>query len=244
MHKLYVVGIGPGNEDGMTLRARRILNECGIIAGYKTYIDLVRPIFKDEKTYIETGMRQEKERCKMALDAARKGDTPVCIICSGDACVYGMAGLVFELSSQYEDVEIEVIPGVTAALSGSALLGAAIGHDLAVISLSDLLTPHEVIEKRLRAAGEGDFAISLYNPASKTRKDHLRWACELLLEYRSPDTVCGLVRNIGREGESVRVMTLASLKDAEADMFTTVFIGNSATVNMDGRMVTPRGYDL
>ncbi|MBR5360750.1 MAG: precorrin-3B C(17)-methyltransferase [Lachnospiraceae bacterium] len=242
MGKLYVTGIGPGNEDGMTIRARRVLDECRIIAGYRTYIELVRPMLSYDKEYVETGMRQEVERCRKALELASSRNEDVAMVCSGDACIYGMAGIIFELSPEYPDVEIEVIPGVTAALSGSALLGAAAGHDLAIISLSDLLTPYEAIENRLRAAAEGDFVISLYNPASKARRDHLARACELLLEYRDKDTVCGLVRNIGREGESMRVMTLDELKDVQADMFTTVFIGNSRTKNINGNMVTPRGY--
>ena len=154
-----------------------------------------------------------------------------------------MAGVVLELAQKYPDVEVEIIPGVTAALSGSALLGAAVGHDCAIISLSDLLTPYEVIEKRLRAAAEGDFVICLYNPGSKTRTVHLKKACELLLKYKDKDTVCGCVRNIGREGESVNIMTLERLKDLHADMFTTVFIGSSMTKNIEGRMVTPRGYN-
>ena len=244
MGKLYVVGIGPGSEDGMTIRARRVLDKCRIIAGYKTYIELVKPMLSDNKEYVETGMRQEIERCRKALDIAMSGNEDVAMICSGDACIYGMAGIIFELSAEYPGVETEVIPGVTAALSGSALLGAAAGHDLAIISLSDLLTPNEIIEKRLRAAAEGDFVISLYNPASKTRTGHLKKACELLLEYRDKDTVCGLVRNIGREGESMSIMALEKLRDVQADMFTTIFIGNSRTRIINGHMVTPRGYTV
>ena len=243
-HKLYVVGIGPGDEKGMTIRAREVLDECRIIAGYKTYIDLVKPMLSDEKEYIETGMRAEEERCRMALEAASEGRGDVCMICSGDAGIYGMAGLIYELARDYPKVEISVVPGVTAALSGSALLGAAAGHDLAIISLSDLLTPRELIEKRLKAAAEGDFVIVLYNPASKKRADYLKWACEIVGRVRRADTVCGYVRNIGRAGEEVVVTSLKELGEAKADMFTTVFIGNSMTENIDGHMVTPRGYKL
>lgn len=243
-HKLYVVGIGPGDEKGMTIRAREVLDECRIIAGYKTYIDLVKPMLSDDKEYIETGMRAEEERCRMALEAAAEGRGDVCMICSGDAGIYGMAGIIYELSRDYPKVEISVVPGVTAALSGSALLGAAAGHDLAIISLSDLLTPGELIEKRLKAAAEGDFVIVLYNPASKKRTDYLKWACEIVGRVRRADTVCGYVRNIGRAGEEVVVTSLKELGEAKADMFTTVFIGNSMTVNIDGHMVTPRGYKL
>lgn len=244
MNKLYVVGIGPGDEKGMTIRAREVLDECRIIAGYKTYTDLVKPFVGGDKEFIETGMHSEKERCLMALDAAGSGKGPVCMICSGDAGIYGMAGLIYELAAGYPDVSIEVIPGVTAALSGSALLGAAAGHDLAIISLSDLLTPWEVIEKRLRAAAEGDFVIVLYNPASRKRADYLMRACEIVGTIKSGDTVCGYVRNIGRSGEEFTVTTLKELRETAADMFTTVFIGNRETKNINGHMVTPRGYML
>ena len=243
MGKLYVVGIGPGNEEGMTIQARRILDECRIIVGYKTYIGLVRPFLKD-KEYIETGMREEAARCRMALERAAGSDEPVCMICSGDAGIYGMAGIVLELAPEYPGAEIEVIPGVTAAMSGSALLGAAVGHDSAIISLSDLLTPWEVIEKRLKCAAEGDFVICLYNPASRNRAGYLKRACDIVLEYRDERTVCGYVKNIGRDGESFTVLTLGELKDTEADMFTTVFIGSSRTKEIAGRMVAPRGYEL
>ncbi len=242
MGRLYVVGIGPGNEEGMTIRARKILDECRVIAGYGTYTALVKPFLSDDKEYIETGMRAEEERCRMALEAANDGD--VCMICSGDACIYGMAGLLFELSPEYPGVTIEVIPGVTAALSGSAILGAPAGHDLAIISLSDLLTPWEVIEKRLEAAAAGDFVICLYNPSSKKRRDHLKKACDIVSRHRSPETVCGYVRNIGRDGESYTITTLKALADEEVDMFTTVFIGSLSTVRIGDRMVTPRGYRL
>ncbi len=243
-NRLYVVGIGPGDEDGMTVRARKILDECRVIAGYKTYIDLVRPFMPEDKEYIETGMRAEEERCRLAFEAALEGRGPVCMICSGDAGIYGMAGIIYELTEDYPEVSVEVVPGVTAALSGSALLGAAVGHDCAIISLSDLLTPWELIEKRLNAAAEGDFVIVLYNPASRKRTDYLKKACEIVGRVRSADTVCGYVKNIGRDGESVIVTDLQDLADADADMFTTVFIGNSMTRNIDGKMVTPRGYKL
>lgn len=244
MNRLYVVGIGPGDEKGMTIRAREVLDECRVIAGYKTYIDLVRPFMPKNKEYIETGMRAEKERCLMALEAAHTGKGPVCMICSGDAGIYGMAGIIYKLARDYPDVTVEVIPGVTAALSGSALLGAAVSHDCAIISLSDLLTPWDLIEKRIRAAAEGDFVIVLYNPASKKRADYLKKACDIVLEARRPDTVCGYARNIGRQGETIRVTRLDELRNEPVDMFTTVFIGNSMTEEIDGQMVTPRGYEL
>ena len=241
MKKIYVVGIGPGAQDDMTIRAYEALESADVIAGYEVYIELIRPLFP-HKEYLSTPMRREAERCQMALDAAENGST-VALVCSGDAGVYGMAGLMLELSEN-RGVEIEIIPGVTAALSGAALLGAPLGHDFAVISLSDLLTPWEKIEARLEAAAKADLCIAIYNPASKKRADYLQRACDILLRCVSPDTVCGMTKNIAREGEQVSVMTLAQLAQAEADMFTTVFIGNSATCLSNGRMVTPRGYKL
>ena len=239
LNKLYVVGIGPGAPEDMTLRAKNALEDAQVIAGYGVYVDLVRPMFP-EKEYLTTAMRRESERCRMAIDAACGGKT-VDMISSGDAGVYGMAGLIYELA-QGRDLEIEVVPGVTAALSGGAVLGAPLTHDFAVISLSDLLTPWEKIEKRLEMAAAADFCIALYNPSSIRRADHLRRACEILLRHASPETVCGAVRNIGREGERMELMTLEEMKNYSADMFTTVFVGNSQTRVIDGRMVTPRGY--
>lgn len=239
LNKLYVVGIGPGAPEDMTLRARSALEDAQVIAGYGVYVDLVKPMFP-EKEYLTTAMRKESERCRMAIEAACEGKT-VAMISSGDAGVYGMAGLIYELS-QGRNLQIEVVPGVTAALSGAAVLGAPLTHDFAVISLSDLLTPWEKIERRLEMAAAADFCIAIYNPSSIRRADHLRRACEILMRYASPDTVCGAVRNIGREGERTELMTLSEMKDYAADMFTTIFIGNSQTRVIDGRMVTPRGY--
>ena len=240
MNKIYIVGIGPGEYGQMTGKAVKALAESDVIAGYTVYVDLVQEFFP-EKKFITTPMRRERERCVMAFQEASKGLT-VAMVCSGDAGVYGMAGLIFELSPEFPDTQIEVVPGVTSALSGAALLGAPLGHDFCVISLSDLLTPWELIEKRLLAAAEADFAICLYNPASKKRKDYLKKACELILRYRSPETVCGYARNIGREGQEMGLLTLEQLREFDADMFTTVFIGNSQTVRIGERMVTPRGY--
>ena len=239
LNKLYVVGIGPGAPEEMTLRARKALEAAQVIAGYGVYVDLVKPMFPD-KEYPTTAMRKETERCRMAIEAACEGKT-VAMISSGDAGVYGMAGLIYELAEGRE-LQIEVVPGVTAALSGAAVLGAPLTHDFAVISLSDLLTPWEKIERRLEMAAAADFCIAIYNPSSIRRADHLRRACEILMRYASPDTVCGAVRSIGREGERMELMTLDALKDYAADMFTTIFVGNSQTQVIDGRMVTPRGY--
>lgn len=237
MSKLYVVGIGPGNPDSMTFRAKQAIDTAEVIAGYSTYIDLIRPLFPN-KEYLVTAMRQETARCQMAIECAKT--RPTAMVSSGDAGVYGMASLLFELAEG--QVDIEVIPGVTAALSGAACLGAPLGHDFAVISLSDLLTPWETIEKRLRLAAQADFCIAIYNPASHKRADYLRRASGILLECASGDTICGVVRNIERDGEECHILTLKELADFPADMFTTVFIGNSKTRVIAGHMVTPRGY--
>lgn len=239
MNKLFLVGIGPGSADGMTQAAKAALEQSEVLCGYTVYLDLVRQQYPDKETYT-TPMTRELERCRWAIDRAAEGKT-VAMLCSGDAGVYGMAGPVLELA-EGKAIEIEVVPGVTAALSGAAILGAPLMHDFCVISLSDLLTPWEVIERRLRCAAAGDFSIALYNPRSKKRPDHLRRACEILLEEKSPDTVCGWVKNIGRPGQCHGLATLKDLGSLELDMFTTVFIGASTTKNMDGRMVTPRGY--
>ena len=238
--QLIVVGIGPGAMDKMTFEAYRAMEECDVIAGYHVYVDLVRDSFPDKK-FVTTTMRRETERCVQALEEAASGQK-VAFICSGDAGVYGLAGLIWEVAQDYPDVEIDVIPGVTAALSGAACLGAPLIHDFALISLSDLMTPWEKIEKRLRMAAEGDFAIVLYNPSSHRRKEHLQKACDILLETLPGTRVCGTVRNIGREGEETRIYTLEELRNVHVDMFTTVFIGNSSTKRIGDKMVTPRGY--
>ena len=240
--KIYVVGIGPGNADDMTVRARRVLENCDIIAGYKTYTDLVRDLFPDKEFY-ENGMRGEKERCEKCVEFALQGKT-VALICSGDSGVYGMASPLLEIAALKGFDNVEVVPGVTAALSGSAVLGAPLSHDFCIISLSDLLTPWEVIERRLIKAAEGDFCMAIYNPSSKKRSDYLKRACEILATVLSGDTSCGYVRNIGRDGMEKKVCTLSSLADENVDMFVTVFIGNSKTKITNGMMVTPRGYDI
>lgn len=240
MYKLYVAGFGPGNSEKMTIECRAAIERADIIVGYTAYVDLLRGDFPD-KEYLATPMMREVDRCRRALELASQGKC-VCVVCSGDGGVYGMASLVLELSIDFPEVDIEVIPGVTAALSGSALLGAPLSHDFAVISLSDLLTPWELIEKRLRAAAYADFAVCLYNPSSKKRHDYLKRACEIMLEEKPGDTVCAIAKNIGRDGESSEIMTLEQLRDKSVDMFTTVFIGNSRTMQIGGRMVTPRGY--
>lgn len=242
--KLYIVGFGPGKLEGMTIEAKNAIEASDIVIGYTVYVNIIKKYFP-KKEYFDTAMRQEKERVKKAIEICASGKDVV-LVCSGDSVVYGMAGLAYELLKETEShgVEIQVIAGVTAALSGSAVLGAPLTHDFCVISLSDLLTPWEKIEKRLEAAAIGDFAIAIYNPSSKKRADYLEKACNILLKYISENTVCGYVTNIGREGESFAICTLRELKNIRVDMFTTVFVGNSQTLNIDGHMVTPRGYRL
>ena len=242
MNKLYIVGLGPGGPEGMTAAARAAMEKADVLCGYTVYIDLVRPLYPDKEVYT-TPMTREIERCRRALEIAAAGRT-VAMVRSGDAGVYGMAGPIYQLAGEFPGVELEVVPGVTAATAGAAVLGAPLMHDFCVISLSDLLTPWPAIETRLRCAGQGDFAVCLYNPSSRKRADYLRRACDILLAAgKSPDTVCGWVRNIGRDGQESRVMTLAQLREESVDMFTTVFIGNAATRQLGDKMVTPRGYE-
>ena len=178
----------------------------------------------------------------MAVEAAVSGKTTA-VVCSGDSGIYGMAGLIYEVAQDYPPIDIEVVPGITAACGGAAVLGAPLTHDFAVISLSDLLTPWEKIERRLRAAAEADFVICLYNPRSRSRADMLRRACDILLSVKEGGTPCGYVKHIGREGQTSAVLSLSQLRDCEdVDMFTTVFIGNEQTKLLNGKLVTPRGY--
>ena len=240
MKKLWIIGLGPGGGEDLTGKARKALAESDVIVGYTVYIDLIRAEF-GHKELLTTPMRKEQERCEMAL-ALADTDKTVAMVCSGDPGVYGMAGLCYELSDQWPEVELSVLPGITAACGGAAVLGAPLMHDFCLISLSDLMTPWEKIEKRLRASAEADFVLCIYNPSSHKRKDYLARACAILLEAKSPDTPCGYVREIGRDGEAATVLPLGQLKDAQVDMFTTVFVGNSQTKVINGKLVTPRGY--
>ena len=235
-----VIGLGPGGGADLTGRARAALESCDLIVGYTAYVDLVKDDFPDKEVR-STGMRREVDRCRVAVEEALTGKE-VAMVCSGDSGVYGMAGLIFEVAQEYAPIDIEVVPGITAACGGAAVLGAPLTHDFAVVSLSDLLTPWETIEARLTAAAQADFVLCLYNPASRNRPDYLKRACDILLRYKDADTVCGTVRNIGRAGEKSQILTLAELRDAQVDMFTTVFVGSSKTKVIGGRMVTPRGY--
>lgn len=240
MNTIYVIGIGPGAYEKMTLEAVGLLEETDIIIGYTLYIDIIKEYFKD-KIYIDTPMRKEEERCRIAFEKAKEG-YKVALISSGDAGVYGMAVLMLAMSQEYEDCKVEVIPGVTAALAGAAVLGAPLTHDFAVISLSDLMTPWEKIEKRILLAAEADFVICIYNPASKKRREHLKKACDLLLLFKDKNTPCAVVKNIAREGEKCTIMPLKELRDYEADMFSTVYVGNAETKRVGERLLTPRGY--
>lgn len=242
MNKIYVVGIGPGEYEQMTIKAVKALEDCDVIIGYTVYVDLVKEHFPG-KEFLTTPMKREVERCELAFEKAAEGRTTA-MICSGDAGVYGMSGLMLEIGQRYPQVEVEMICGVTAAIGGASVLGAPLIHDFAVISLSDLLTPWEKIEQRLLAAAQADFVVCLYNPSSKKRHDYLQKACDLMMKYKSEDTVCGTVVNIGRDGEEGKLYTLKELRDIQVDMFTTVFVGNSQTRVVNGKMVTPRGYRI
>lgn len=243
---IYIVGIGPGKIEMMTGEAVCALKSCDVIVGYTTYAELLKEHFPG-KEFKTTPMRKEIERCKMCFDLALSGKTPA-MVCSGDAGVYGMAGPMLELKKsapEYKDVALKIIPGVTAANSGAAVLGAPLNNDYCVISLSDLLTPWEQIEKRLRAAVAGDFAIALYNPSSRARHDYLKKACMIMLDAGAgKKRACGCVKNIGREGTKSQVLTLGELLDTETDMFTTVFIGNSQSEIFENSIITKRGYKI
>ena len=233
MNQIYVVGIGPGKYEQMTIEAAQILEKVDVIVGYTVYVDLVKEHFP-KKEFLTTPMRQEQDRCKLAFEEAMTGKV-VALVCSGDAGVYGLSGLMLEIGREYPECNVEVIAGV---------LGAPLIHDFALISLSDLMTPWEKIEKRLRCAAAADFVMVLYNPSSKKRADYLQRACEIILSEQSEDTICATVENIGREGERAKILTLKELKEEKVNMFTTVFIGNSQTRVVGNQMVTPRGYQL
>lgn len=238
---VYVVGLGPGDPQFLTAQAKTALENADVLCGYTVYIDLIRSFYPEKEVHA-TGMTKEIDRCRWALETAQSGKT-VALVCSGDAGVYGMASPILELAPKYPSVEIEVIPGLTAALSGGAVLGAPLAHDFCVISLSDRLTPWEIIEKRLACAAMGDFCVAIYNPSSKGRPDYLQRAVRILLQNgKSEETVCGIVRNIGRERQQSEIITLRELENKQVDMFTTVYIGNKATKNIESKMVTPRGY--
>ena len=245
--RIFAVGLGPGNISNMTSHAVAVIGLCDVICGYDRYVELLGDMI-DGKQVVKTGMRGEMDRCREAIRLAGEGYN-VAVVCSGDAGVYGMAGLIYELLEERGDssasfVSVEVVLGITAALSGAALLGAPLMNDFAVISLSDQLTPREKIEKRISGVAASDMVMVFYNPMSHHRQDTLRDACDIILKYRPADTVCGWVKNVGRDGQEDEIITLKELRDKELDMLCTVFIGGSDTRVIDGRMVTVRGYDV
>lgn len=242
MEKLiYIVGMGPGDEKFMSMQARKAVEDSDIIVAYTLYAKLMKKIYP-QKSYMTTGMKAEIDRCRLCIELA-ESNKKVALICSGDPGVYGMASLMYELVEKDSGIELVVVPGITAACSGAAVLGAPLNHDFCVISLSDLLTPYELIVKRLKAAIEGDFVIVLYNPSSKSRADYLMRACEVMLEAGADKgRACGYVENIGREGTKAFVGTLEELRTKSVNMFTTVFIGNSESYIKNGKLITKRGY--
>ena len=240
--KLYAIGLGPGGADYLVPKAREAIRASDVIAGYTGYVKLISDLAHNKKI-IATGMAGEAERCEAAIAEALKGKQ-VCVVSSGDAGIYGMAGLLYELAEKYPEIEIEVIPGITAASSAAAILGSPLTNDFAVISLSDLLMPWDVIEKRLEACSMADMVLCLYNPQSKKRSDYLEKASAIALRHKAPETNCGYVRNAFRGDSESRICTLAELSNARVNMFTTVIIGNSDTRRINGKLVTVRGYKL
>ena len=240
---IYVIGIGPGCRDLMTQEAISAMEDAEVIVGYKTYIKLVEDFIKD-KEVVQNGMRKEVDRCQDAIDIAKTGKK-VAVISSGDAGIYGMAGLILELITKQElDIPVKVVPGVTASIGAAAVLGAPIMHDFCHISLSDLMTPWEVIEKRLRLAAEADFVICLYNPRSKGRSEHLANAFKIMGEFKDGSTPVGIVKDVGREDQEKFICTFVTMDFERVDMTTMVIIGNKSTYIHDDLMITPRGYTV
>ncbi len=243
MKRIDVVGFGPGDYEYMTLEAIHAIEDANLVVGYTTYIELLKTIFPD-KDYLATPMMGEVKRCQIALDEALKGKR-VALVSSGDSGIYGMAGIMLEIAQQCEEkIEVYVVAGVTAASAGAAMVGAPLMNDFAVVSMSDLMVPFEQIMKRVEHAAAGDFVICIYNPKSKKRVDHLKKAAELIMKYRSGETPVALMHQIGRKERHYEIVTLDKLAESDVDMFTTVIIGNSATKVAEGRMITPRGYQV
>ncbi len=235
---IYVVGIGPGSQDTMTYQAIEAIRKSDVIVGYKTYTDLIKDLIK-EKQVVSNGMKQEIDRVKKAVEISKKGKT-VAVISSGDAGVYGMAGLVLELS---EDEEVRIVSGVTASTAAAAVLGAPLMHDFCHISLSDLLTPLDLIYKRVALASEGDFVICIYNPRSKGRPDYLKSSFEIMKKYKSGSTPVGIVKNAGRENQKAQICTIDTIDYESVDMLSIVIVGNSSTYVKNNRIITKRGYE-
>ena len=241
--RLHVVGFGPGGKEHMTFKAAETIQNADIVTGYTAYVNMMKPIFPD-KEYKATGMMKEVDRCRMAIEDAMSGKD-VAMISSGDSGIYGMAGIIYQLADEMKaDIEIDTAPGMTAASTAASVLGAPLMHDLAIISLSDLMTPLDLIMKRVDCAGIGDMIVCLYNPKSKTRTEYLNQAQQILLKHRSAETPVGIVRNAGREDQRAQITTLGDLDKADVDMFSIVIIGNSQTYVSNGRMITPRGYRI
>jgi precorrin-3B C17-methyltransferase len=242
--RISVVGIGPGSLEHLTPKARSEIENADVVVGYGTYVKLIKTIVKSGAEVVSGTMGREVERAKIAVAKALE-NRRVVMVSSGDPGVYGMAGIVLEVAAiEKADVPIEIVPGVTAATAAASKLGAPLVSDFAVISLSDLLTPWEKIERRLEAAASADFAIVLYNPQSQGRIEPLAKAYEIMLKHIKPETPVGIVRQAGREGEGVTITTLKEMLNAEIDMVTTIIVGNSATKVVNGKMVTSRGYEL
>lgn len=242
---IKVVGIGPGGMDDMTPRALKAIEKADTVAGYNTYIKLVKHLL-DGKNIIGTGMMQEIDRCQMALDESVKGHD-VAVISSGDSGVYGMAGLVLELALKLpkdKRPKVEIVAGLSAVNAAASVLGAPLMHDFAVISLSDLLTPWELIKQRAELAAKGDFVIALYNPKSHKRVKNIEEIREILLKYKDPKTPVGIVNSASRENESRIISDLANFTKEDINMFSLVIIGNSKTFVKEGYMITPRGYEV
>lgn len=238
MGKLYVIGIGPGGLEHMTLKAKQAIEESNMIVGYTKYIEFIKPLLEG-KELVSTGMKGEVERCKKALELA--ADNTVAIISTGDAGIYGMAGLILELK---ENQDVEIIPGVTASSSAASVVGSPLMHDNCNISLSDLMTPYELIKKRVKLAAEADFIISLYNPRSNGRPHYLREAIDIVSEFRNGTTPIAVVKNALRDGQEIHLFTLENFNEEVVDMFSIVIIGNSQSYIKDGKFITPRGYKV
>ncbi|MBC1645925.1 precorrin-3B C(17)-methyltransferase [Listeria welshimeri] len=240
---IYVIGIGPGDKRLMTGEALQAIEEAEVIVGYVTYIKLIKELIK-HKEVVKTGMRREIDRCQEAVDIALTGKK-VAVVSSGDAGIYGMAGLVLELAEKSDPaLEVKVIPGITASIGAAAVLGAPIMHDFCHISLSDLMTPWEVIEKRLTHAAMADFVVCFYNPRSKGRANHLANAFQKMMAHKSGDTVVGIVKDVGRKEERKIITTMQDIDYELVDMTTMVIVGNKETYVKNGKMITPRGYSL
>lgn len=242
MKKLYIIGIGPGGEEDFTLGMIRALEACEVVVGYKPYLNYIKNYTEGKELYT-TGMKSEIERCKMALASAEAGKTTA-MVSTGDAGLYGMAGPLLELA-EGKDIAIEVIPGISANFAAASRIGAPIMHDMVTISLSDLMTPLDLIKKRIRLAAQGDFVICFYNPRSKGRPHYLKEAMAILKEEGYEDTrPVAMVKHARREGEEIIITTVGDLDDSFCDMNTMVIVGNKETYVQDGVMITPRGYRL